>query len=357
MRAPAVRTGYESIVPLRSSDKFCISAETNGVVKKLTPTSMEVEYDNGKVKKYTIKSWTTKEEAGSCYSHTLVPNFKVGDKFNKDDSLLYNPHFFEPDIFYKGRVLYKQGTLVTVAIVDDPETYEDGGAISDKLKNRLGIKTTKVISVVVDKEDEILNMVEIGKKVEPTDILFTFMNQDAMAMSKDEKKLDADTLSLLRDLKSSSPKAKVRGVIKDIVVYYNVDEGMEVTDSLGNLITASDKRLKINKGYPGKVNSSYSIKGVPLEKGKIEIKIYIEVNEEMGTGDKAIFCNQIKFTVGDIFSNKITALDDGREIEALFGYTSIQNRIVNSPILMGSTCALIEHLEEKAIEIYFGKTE
>lgn len=358
MRAPAVRTGYESIIPLRSSDKFCVSAENDGVVTSLSNKYMEVEYNNGSKKKFPIKSWTTKEEAGSCYSHTLVPNFKVGDKFNKDDSLLYNPHFFEPDIFYKGRVLYKQGTLVTVAIVDDPETYEDSGAISEKLKSRLGIKTTKVISIVVDKTDEILNMVNIGQKVEPTDILFTFMSTDSLSLSKDESKLDKETLELLRDYKSSSPKAKVRGVVKDIVIYYNVDDyGVEVTESLREKIIDSDKRLGLNKGFPGKVNSSYSIKGIPLDKGKIEIKIYIEVNEEMGTGDKAIFCNQIKFTVGDIFSNKVTALEDGREIEALFGYTSIQNRIVNSPILTGSTSALIEHLEDKIIEMYFGEVK
>lgn len=358
MRAPAVRTGYESIVPLRSSDKSCISAEYDGVVTSLSNKYMEVEYSNGSKKKFPIKSWTTKEEAGSCYSHTLVPNFKMGEKFNKDDSLLYNPHFFEPDIFYKGRVLYKQGTLVTVAIVDDPETYEDSGSISHKLKKRLGISTTKVISVVVEKTDEILNMVSIGQKVEPTDILFTFMSSDAMALTKEESKLDKETLELLRDYKSSSPKAKVRGTIKDIVIYYNVDDFMvEATESLKNHIIDSDKRLNLNKGFPGKVNSSYSIKGVPLDKGKIEIKVYIEVNEEMGTGDKAIFCNQIKFTVGDIYDNKVTALNDGREIEALFGYTSIQNRIVNSPILTGSTSALIEHLEDRVIEMYFGEVK
>lgn len=352
MRAPVIRTGYESIVPLRSSDKFCISAKMEGKVINLTNKYMEVEYTDGKIDKYPIKTWTTKEEAGYCYTHRLVPNFQVGESFKKDDSLLYNPSFFEPDIFYPGRVIYKQGTLVNVAIVDDPETYEDSGAISHKLKQRLGITTTKVISIVIDKNDEVQDFVKIGQKVEPTDILFTFMDKDAMSLSKDEAKLDSDALSLLRGLRSSSPKAKVRGKVSDVILYYNLEEISEATDSVVELIMDSDKRLKLNKGYPGKVNSSYSIRGVPLEKGKIEIKVYIEVNEEMGTGDKAIFCNQIKFTVGDIFDNDVTT-EDGREVEALFGYTSIQNRIVNSPILVGSTAALLEEIEKQAIELYF----
>lgn len=158
---------------------------------------------------------------------------------------------------------------------------------------------------------------------------------------------------MLRDLRSSTPKAKVRGKVNDIVVYYNVEDKATLTQSLIEVIKDSDERLLRNKGYNGKVNSSYSIKGVPLEKGQIEIKIYIEVNEELGTGDKAIFCNQIKFTIGDVFDNEIIAVDDGREIEALFGFTSIQNRIVNSPILVGSTSALVEEIETRAIKMYF----
>ena len=59
MSVPYVRTGYEAIVPIRSNDKFVITAEDNGVVTKVSKTEVEVKY-NKTIKKYKIKDWTTK---------------------------------------------------------------------------------------------------------------------------------------------------------------------------------------------------------------------------------------------------------------------------------------------------------
>lgn len=356
MRVPAVRTGYDSLISLRVSDKFAVSAEDDGRVLDITNKYIEVEYQNKNKKRYILKKWTTKEEGNACYSHELIPNFEKGDSFKKDDTLLYDSLFFEPDIFYPGRVVYKEGTLINVAITDDPETYEDSGAVSHKLKERLGVKTTKVISIVVSEDDEILNIAKIGDKLEPTDLIFTFINKDAMQFSHDELKLDPESLQLLKDMRSSSPKAKVRGKVKNIKVFYNT-ELENLTPSLKEFVTESDKRLKANDGYSGKVNSSYSINGNPLSVGSLEIKYYIEVSEELSLGDKAIFGNQLKFTIGDVFDNEVTGEKTGEEIEAFFGYTAIQARIVNSPLFIGTTSSLVEAIEKKAIEIYFSDTK
>lgn len=356
MRAPAVRTGYDSIIALRVSDKFAVSAEDDGRVIDVTNKYIEVEYQSKNKKKYIMKKWTTKEEGGACYSHELIPNFEKGDSFRKDDTLLYDSLFFEPDIFYPGRVIYKEGTLINVAITDDPETYEDSGAVSHKLKDRLGVKTTKVISIVVSQDDELLNIRKIGDIVEPTDILFTFINKDAMNFSSDEMKLDPESLQLLKDMRSSSPKAKVRGKIKNVKIFYN-GELDNMTPSLREAVNESDKRLRVNDGYPGKVNSSYSINGNPLSEGSIEIKYYIEVSEQLSLGDKAIFGNQLKFTIGDVYDNSVVGEKTGEEVEAFFGYTAIQARIVNSPLFIGTTSSLVEAIEKKAIEIYFGETK
>ena len=44
MRAPYVRTGYEAIIPIRAGERFVTVAEDKGVVTKVTPSQVEVEY-------------------------------------------------------------------------------------------------------------------------------------------------------------------------------------------------------------------------------------------------------------------------------------------------------------------------
>ena len=79
----------------------------------------------------------------------------------------------------------------------------------------------------------------------------------------------------------------------------------------------------------------------------------VDVTEGMGIGDKAIFGNQMKFTVGKIF-DKITA-EDGTVIDATFRTEGFIHRIVTSPDLIGTTSEILDRLGKKAVEMYFGK--
>ena len=348
MSASIIRTGYETIIPVRAGDKFCIVAEGDGKVVENNKNVVVVEYNNGEKKKYIKKQWTSKEEAGSCYLYKMITNLSVGDTVTKDDTILYNNRFFEPDLFNPKRVLYKEGDYVKVAIIETEETYQDSGAISKALSRRIGTTITKVLSIVVHATDDIFNLVDIDSKVEPNDVVFSFMDHN----SNIEGGLDEKTIAILKELKSSSPKAKVKGTVKDIVINYNCSLD-DMTPTLREAVEKSDKRLEINKGGKGKVNSSYSIAGKPLLEGEVEIKVYIEINESMSIGDKAIFGNQLKFTVGDVYSNKITTDETGDEIDAKFSFIAIQERIVNSPNLLGTTAMLLEKMEDHIVDLYF----
>lgn len=360
MRPPVIRTGYDAVLPVRVGKKFCVPALEDGVVESVSDKQIIVVYNlpDGKTKKDKIKlySWTSKEEAGVCYTHTLVANVSKGDKFFKDDTLAYDKLFFEPDLFNPRRVIYKQGDVCNVAIMENSETFEDSGAISLNLSDRLGTTITKVLSFVLDQKDEIFNLVKIGDYVEPSDVLFSFMSEDANNL----RGLDAKTIEILKELKSSSPKAKVKGIVSNIVVFYNGDPN-DLSDSIRALAEESAKRtfesdvygLKEDKGIlNNKVDSSYSIQGNPLLSGEVEIKVYIQTGEGMTLGDKGILGNQMKFTVGEVFPNNIKT-EDGRDVDALFSYIAIQKRIVTSPTLIGTTSVLIEKLEKDIVKMYF----
>lgn len=347
MRVPFVRTGYETIISIKAGDKFVTIARKDGEVINVTKTFMEVKYkDDAKNTKHKIYSWTTKEESGACYTHTLIPNFKVGDKFFKDDSLLYDDKFFEPDIFNKSRTVYKSGTLVNVSLLEDAETWEDSAAISNKMSSLLGTKVTKVKSSKINNTDNILNNKKVGDNVEPSDVLFTIVDGNILNITG----LDTKALEILQNIKSVSPKAKVRGTITKLVVYYNC-ELETLSDTLKAIVAESDKFLIATTGYPGRVNSSYSIEGIPLMENEVEIKAYIEVKDSMGIGDKAILANQLKFTVGDVYDYGIETIG-GIESDVLFSNKSLAARIVNSPFLIGTASSILDILSKKVVSMF-----
>lgn len=348
MRAPYVRTGYEAIIPIRAGERFVTVAEDKGVVTKVTPSQVEVEYGKNKNKKtYKYKNWTTKEESDACYTHVMVPNVQEGDKVEKDDTLIYDKLFFEPDIFNPKRVIYKQGDLITVALTEDLETYEDSASISSRLNQELGAVVTKVKSIIIEAGDNVMDLVKVGDKVDTNDALFSKLT----SMVTPEN-LDKRTIELLKNLRTQTPKAKVRGTISKIVVRYNCDY-KELSKTLREIVDVTDKKLKAETGYTGQVlRNNYTIKGVPLKEGQVEIKIYINVDTGMGIGDKMILGNQLKCTVGEVFNHDISA-DDGTPIDCKFSYRSISARIVNSATLMGTTGMVLEKLTEKVLDMYF----
>lgn len=356
MKAPFVRTGYEAIIPIRVGGKFVIIAEENGEVISVNKTGITVAYMSGEPMRtkarnvtYKLSSWTSKEESGTCYTHNMAANLSVGDKFIKDDTIAYDTSFFEPDFFNPKRVIYKQGETINVALMEDSQTFEDSGAISKEMSTYLASDTTKIKSIVVNSTDSILNLKNVNDPVEPNDGLFSI----ADSVIGDYDKLDERTKEILQDLKMSSPKAKLRGTINKIVVYYNC-ELEALSPSLKEIVKTTDVILERETGFTGKVNSGYSINGRPLLPGEVEIKIYINVNDIMGIGDKAIFANQLKFTVGDVYEYNITGLD-GTKVDATFSTTSIKARVVNSPDLIGTTSSLLAAIKKNASELYFGK--
>lgn len=342
-----VRTGYDAILPIRAPEKFCVSAIEDGVVDHVSKNEVVVTYKTKGKYNYSLKPWTSKEESHLCYTHYMLPNVKTGDKFIKDDTLVYDSSFFEPDIFNPKRVIYKQGNMLTIALLEDPETYEDSAGIVRSTDSLLATTVTKINSRVLDKTDSVEGLVKIGDHVDSDTVLYSVIdaNTSAFSMSK-------DTLALLKNLKRLSPSAKVKGTISKIEVKYNC-KFEELSDSLKEIVKVTDADLKQRTGFTGDITEGgYTIEGVPLIPNQLELKIYINVDEGMGVGDKMVIGNQLKCTVGEVFNYDLTA-EDGQKIDATFSSRSIYARIVVSPMLLGTTGMVIEKLQEKVVSDYF----
>ena len=102
---------------------------------------------------------------------------------------------------------------------------------------------------------------------------------------------------------------------------------------------------------PKTPQNEYRVDGIPLTLDTLEIKIYITIDNPMGVGDKGIFGNQMKSVVGEVMNYDVKT-EAGESIDAIFGFKSIYNRIVLSPILMGTSATLMNVIAKKAINLY-----
>jgi hypothetical protein len=347
-KAFPVRTGYDSVVPYRMDKKFVDYAKKDGTVLKVTKTSVTIKYKDGEKETFTFKEWTSKEESNAAFKHTLKTDLVEKQKVKYGDIVYYDPSFFEPDIFDKTKVIYRANMIINVAWQEVQETYEDALMISQKVGEETKASQIKVRDLVLNKDDEISELADIGKEIHPNTPLFTLVSNVI-----NDDKLDKKTLDLLQSFIKVSPKAKYKGKLLKVRVYYNC-EYKELSKSLKKLVDISKPFMsdEFNKTYEGRVNSSYSINAVPLEEGKLHIKFYIDVNEGMTPGDKAVISNQLKSTVTTLYDYPVTD-ELGNEIDAIFSQHGALARIVNSPTLMGTTATVLDEIGKKAVEMYF----
>ena len=340
-----VRTGYESVLPYRMGKKFIGVAEDDGKVLKVTKNRITVEYKTLGKKSYTFKDWTTKEESNMAYIQKMVSNLEDNEKILKDDILYYNSGFFDVDMFNKHRVVYRASTNANIALMESRETYEDSIMVGDKLSSGSVINYIKVRDLTLNNTETITNLIEIGKQVSPTDPLFII----STGLEENEN-MSKETLDLLQGFVKTTPKAKYRGKLLKVKVYYNCEK-KELSRSIRKLVDISEEYMD---GKSGQVNSGYSINGKPLEYGKVHIKFYISVEGKLGVGDKGIVGAQLKTTVANVYTDPILT-DDGTEVDAIFSLKGLYARIVNSVFLMGTTATVLDKLTKNAVDMYFGK--
>ena len=64
-----------------------------------------------------------------------------------------------------------------------------------------------------------------------------------------------------------------------------------------------------------------------------------------------MFGNQLKTIIGRVMTGENRTVD-GEDIDAIFGYVSISNRIVRSPEIIGTSNKLMQLITQKAIAAY-----
>lgn len=349
-----MRTGYEYLIPYKTGEIYCKMAEEDGVVVSKSSDLLHVRYKSGREESYKIGNIYTSME-GAEYKNELVTELKEGSRFKANDNLYYHKDFFEKDWLDPSKIIFKTNKIATIMVTSTPETYEDSSAVSKKTMRSVTTKITKERSFILKFDTNINNLVKVGDIVEPNSTLFVDTGDGYEAGN-----LSENTLSLLETLSSMSPRAKYKGIIDRIEVKYN-GEISDMTPSLAKLAQSINKEtLSKTKGTPyeaknNRVSGEYTTSGKKLDLDTIQIKIFIEIDLDMGIGDKLVIGNQAKTVVGEVFDYNIHGVESGDEVDMMTSYVGFVHRIIDSPFRIGVTNRLVRLYSKNIVDAYFNK--
>lgn len=355
-RPTPLRTGYEQVIAHRTDDLYAYTAKGPGKITKLTPKAIAVTYEDGSTKTVELGR-RFGIAAGAVMPHDVVTSLKLGDHVEAGDCIAYNTNYFELDKLDRKKAIWKAGVLLKTAIMESADTLEDSSAISERASGLMETKLTEIRSITVSFDQSVRNLLPEGTAVDAESILCTIED----AVSAQNNLLDSDSLDTLRLIASNTPRAKAKGVIEKIEVFYHGDID-DLSPSLQELAQMSDKNRKreardLGKNYTtGRVDAALRVDGNPLPPDHLVIRVYITKTVAAGVGDKGVFANQMKTIFGRVLAG-VNETESGQPIDAIFGYQSISDRIVLSPEIMGTTNTLLKVISQRVVAVYNGKTK
>lgn len=348
-----LRTGGEQVISHRTDDMFAATARMDGTVVNVTDRAILVEYKDGSSQSIQIgRRFGT--ISGAMLPHQIVANVKAGQKVSEGDCIAYNSHYFALDPISPKQVNLKLGVLAKTMIMDNSDTLEDSSAISATLAEKLGTQITYVRDIVLTFDQSIHALVSKGQTVASDDALCIIED----AVTAQNQLFDEDSLDTLRLISANTPRAKHKGLVERIEVFYN-GEMESMSPSLQEAAAESNRERKrlardTNQHYiSGQVDEGMRIDGNPLMFQHAVIRVYITSQVGCESGDKFVFGNQLKTIMRRVLDGTHET-ESGTPIDAIFSYASINNRIVDSPQIMGTTNTLLKMISKKMYDAYKG---
>lgn len=348
-----VRTGYDTVLAHRVDSLYAQTAKQEGVVKNRTDKAVLVEYADGTTEGFEIGRRFGNSQ-GLTVAHEIVTPLHEGDKFAVGDPIIYNAGFFEPDFFNPKQIVWKNSVLLRTVLLESTQTHEDSSSLTARAAAKLTTRITKVKTIVISFEQAISNLVKQGDQVSADSVLCVIQD----AVTANSKLFNEQSLETLKLLNAQTPRARVKGQVEKVEVFYHGEKD-DMSDSVRQLCDWGDAQLRKQasaqglKPTLGLVDSGFRIENNPLGLDQVAIRIYITSNVGAGVGDKGVFANQLKTCFGEILAEPMKT-EDGQEIDAVFGYRSLEARIVESPMIMGTTATLLKLIGKRTAAIYRG---
>lgn len=350
-----VRTGYENVLPYRVSSQYAVMATEPGVVKEVNKNAIVVQFAKSGEKRYPLGKRFGKWQ-GKVVPHDLITELKEGEKFKEGTAITYNPAFFQYN-WVAGTLSYKMGVLAKVALVENNDTLEDSSAMDAEIARKLNTYIIEDVDVLVKFDQEVENLIKVGAEVEYETVLCNLL--DTLSTASTDKFFTGDSREILADLNTVTKRAETKGKVVALEAVYSGDPE-DMTESLRAIVEKLDRersQAAKDQGKPrvdGSVPPGFRVDGTIVDHGTCVLRVRIEVLQEMRNGSKIVTSHQMKSVTGRTW-DKPYETESGQKVDLFFGYQSLQNRIVNSPEIIGTTNNLMVAATKAVIKAYRGK--
>lgn len=324
----SLRTGYENVIPHRTSELYSKVAKANGTVTEVKDDELVITYDDKSVDRYPLGLYIG-EASGEYHRHTRVTDMKVGQSFKKGDVVGWNDNWFMRDIFCPGQVGLKGGFQVRVGLFEDQDTYEDSIAISSRIANETLIPYIKPTPFTMKIMDNLVMRAKVGDEIEQDSILCDIEEPHLV-----EGNHDASFVAEVNKLGIKQVKSTHHGKIVDIRVQYNgALENM--SESVRQFVTKANKLTKRKNQIVGDPVETNAVSGIfnvnrpSIQPDTLLVIFFVESQDGRTRADKFVFGNQLKATAGRIMTKKMYT-EDRQEIDAKTSFKAPFNRMVIS---------------------------
>lgn len=370
--APAlISNGYDEAVQFHLSDDFVINAEEDGQVVDVNEELglIVVKYKSGKTRAINTNPEIVKNSGGGFYisNHLTPTHTKKGERFKKNEPLAYHDKYFRYSKINGLR--YAIGPIVKMAYVSSYNTYEDAGICTAQLAERMQTSIVYRELGKFKKNNNILNMVNIGDHVNIGDSLIKFdVSTEDNELAKYLSKLSEENQSILEEETKNDIKTNHAGRVIDIKVYSLLDPS-NLSPSLGEIVKKYFDKGISKKDYLDKFDSTDSVmKAGYLLKDSTEpeknrynsiagikgidvlIEIYIEHDDTLAVGDKVALYSANKQIVSEVIAKGYEPYSEFRPDEEISVITSpgtIARRMTSSVIPVSAAMKCMIELKRK----------
>lgn len=346
------RTGYDAVVASRLGSLYVARVEKPGEIVSVSKDFLKVVYDDGEKQGWEIGTIHGKAE-GKAIPHIFTTDMSKGDRFEPGDILAWNTGFFERDFFAPRNVVMKTGAMFRTVLMENNDTLEDGSRIGARAQSKLATWTSKEKGILVRFDQVVENLVEVGQDVAEDDNLCRIFEAGTEGIATTNAALDA-----LNKLVGNNPTAGKQGKVTRIEVVYNGNEedmhpslrAIAENDAKRRARYARETGKKVAK--TGKISRPSFVSGEKVIPDTMVISIFIDSLLPHGVGDKHSMANQLKSVPGGTLIG-INETLDGKEIDMIFGYRSVNDRIVGSPIKQGTVNTTMIAATDQYFDILF----
>ena len=354
-----VGTGFDKVLSDKVSDSYVKKAKKKGKIIKINEKESfgVIEYNDGTKEEFQFGNVLSRNSNCFMENH-LELNVIEGQTVSKGYPLSYNKDFFRKDA--GGQLLYCQGAIARIALLDAEYTSEDSSLITSKFSERLSATTVYRNQIVLSKNANIISKRNIGDKVLLGDPLITFeddtneneINEITNILGDvDEKVLD--------NLVRQKAKSSKTGTIVDIKIYWTIPT-QEMSESCNKAVSDYKsrirKKIKEEKEITGAINKQLSMMlevsnvnrnringAIVPEDGGLVFEYFISSKKNAGVGDKISFYSSLKSVIATVVPEGLEPYtENGEQIDAILGALSSNARQVTSMDIAGSLGKILQ---------------